>query len=186
MVVVVVLEDGSELVFNDGGEALKEREIFELVKEALVLSETRGTACCLPIFVVFLAFGLDVDGFEGSNRGPSEVVPQELEVDLIGDPSIMVQIDNFEPIIQQFLTGLHLDVVQDIVDCEPELFPTHDALAALRIHFLAVSALDGHLSEVLLSAEISQLMVGDFAIVVAVISEDIVSHVLQLVLVLLQ
>jgi hypothetical protein len=127
-----------------------------------------------------------VDGIEGGDGGSSEVVPEELEVDLIGDPPIVVQIDHLEPAVQQFLTCLHLYVFEDVVDGVSEFLTTHDSLGALGVHLLSVPTLDGHFSEVLLGAEVGELVVGDLSVVVAVVPEDILGHIFQFVLVFLQ
>lgn len=67
-----------------------------------------------------------------------------------------------------------------------ELLTTHNALRTLRVHTLSMSTLDGHLSEMLLSAKIGELVVSDLSVVVAIVTEDILGHVFQLVLVFLQ
>ncbi len=68
-----------------------------------------------------------------------------------------------------------------------ELLLVHFSLVpSLIVAFLSVQSLDGHFTEVLLNAEVSQLIISDHTVVVSVISENVFNHVVNFVLVFSQ
>ena len=68
-----------------------------------------------------------------------------------------------------------------------ELLLVHFSLVpSLIVAFLSVQSLDGHFTEVLLNAEVSQLIISDHTVVVSVISENVFNHVVNVVLVFSQ
>lgn len=96
----------------------------------------------------------------------------------------MIEVDDLEPRIEQFFRGFHLDEIKDKIDGLCELLSAHDSLFSLAVKALSVQSLDDDLSEVLLNIEVGELEVGNIAIVVPIISEDILHHVYDLVFVL--
>jgi hypothetical protein len=68
-----------------------------------------------------------------------------------------------------------------------ELLLVHFSLVpSLIVAFLSVQSLNGHFAEVLLNAEVSQLIISDHTVVVSVISENVFNHVVNFVLVFSQ
>ena len=181
-IVIISEEDVSQLVDDNPLESFEEGQVFKIFQEPLILSQNGAGVLALRK----LSLRNNVDSFEGGDRGTAEVVLQELEVNLIGDPSVLVKIDHLEPTIDQLLGSAHLDAVEQLIDGDSKLLATHDALLALRVKVLPVPALDGHLAEMQLRAEIGQLVVAHLAVVVAVIPEHVLSHVSQLLLLLVQ
>jgi hypothetical protein len=49
-----------------------------------------------------------------------------------------------------------------------------------------VEALNGHFTEVMLSAEVRELIVGDFSIVIAIVTENISGDIFELIFILFQ
>jgi hypothetical protein len=123
-----------------------------------------------------------VDGFKSSNGSSTEIVTE----DSIADPSVVVLVNNSEPLVDQFLTGLHLDECECIFDGGSELSPAHDELGSFFVDFESVATLDGHFSEEASSAEVDEFVIGDLPVQVAVIKEDVLRDVVQLILVLLE
>jgi len=76
---------------------------------------------------------------------------------------------------------LKANVSEDVVEGSAELAEVHSAFAAFGVKLLSVEALNRHFSEVVLGAEVGELIESDFAVVVAVVSEHVLGDVLQLI-----
>lgn len=111
----------------------------------------------------------------------TEVVLQEEEVNFVGDPAFFAEIDFLEEQGNLLRGSTESNVAKGIIQSDSELFLIHNSLFSSRIALLPMKPLNGHFSEVLLNAEVGQLIISDVFIAVDVIPEHISGHVFELV-----
>lgn len=84
----------------------------------------------------------------------TEVLLQESKVLDIGDVPVMISVDIDEDVLQHFGGWLDGDERQAVLDGLDELGFGHESLFAPAVGAQLVHALDGHLAEMLLQAEV--------------------------------
>ena len=117
-----------------------------------------------------------VDHF-GSLAPAAKVLLQKAEVVLVGDISVAIQVDDLEDHADVGLLRSELHEGERILDGLCEFGQVHHALAAPVVGVFAMQTLDGDFPEVLLHAEVDQLVVLDLAIVIVVVPENVFDEV---------
>ena len=164
---IISEENISQLVNNDSDESIESIKIFVFQQKLFVFWQDRLTR--------FLNFeGFSQDGGEGS-----EVISQEEEINLVGDPSVFVKIDLREKNIDDILRSFKLDVLKGNVESFSKFYLTHDSLRTFLIELLSVESLNSHLTEMLFDTEVSQFIISDAFVVIAIVSENVSSDVLE-------
>ena len=116
----------------------------------------------------------------GSHTLASKVLLEESKIVLVGDEAIFVAVDDLEGDANVGLLRGEFDEREGILDGLCEFGEVHDAQVAAVVQFFAMQTLDGDFSEVLLHAEVDQLVVLDASIAIVVVPEDVFDEVLHL------
>ena len=103
----------------------------------------------------------------------------------IGNVIIIVSIYTFEDILSNIRWANNSQKFVSRVDKSVELFKIHDSLSSLTHFSSLVVSLKTHLSTVSFEEEVSKLDKGDSSTTVDIKSEDILHHIVNLVLTLL-
>jgi len=128
----------------------------------------------------------DREGIKSSQRKRSEIIFQEHEVDFIWDPSVIVKINFLEEEIENSLISNNVDGFKSIIKSFTEFLLAHNSLSSFAVEFLFVESLNGHFSEMLFNAEVGELVISNRVITITIISENISSDVIQLILIFLE
>lgn len=111
----------------------------------------------------------------------AEVIAKEHKIDFIADPSLLFDVDHWEPFADELSRGTKTDVSEDVSEGNAKFTAVHSAFASFGVIFLSVEALNRHFPEVVLSAEVCEFIVADGAIVVAIVAEHILCDVFELI-----
>ena len=164
---IISEENISQLVNNDSDESIESIKIFVFQQKLFVFWQDR------------LSRFLNFEWFSQNGGKGSEVISQEEEINLVGDPSVFVKIDLREKNIDDILRSFKLDVLKGNVESFSKFYLTHDSLRTFLIELLSVESLNSHLTEMLLDTEVSQFIISDAFVVIAIVSENVSSDVLE-------
>lgn len=117
----------------------------------------------------------------GRLRLAAKIVPQELEVLLVGDPPIAIPINFNKEYPERGLVSPHLKIPQRILHRLHKLPQIHNPIPAPLIPLIQVQPLYGHFPRMHLQQKIRNLIISNLLIAVLIIPEDIHQHILYLV-----
>lgn len=129
----------------------------------------------------------------GRHTFTAEVLLQEPKVILIADISILINVHSTKTLFYCSFLGSKIYEAQGVFDSLFKFRKVHDPLGSLLVKLLPMQPLDSNFSEMLLHAEVYQLIVLNNAVVIVVIPmldstvpEDIFDEIMNFLLILMQ